>query len=82
VEANACVANKTSMESKELNTHCVSATPLFLNKLACSRNKTYLCINTKLSTIVGHWNQPRMACHQEGENDEIMHMFATSVVYI
>jgi hypothetical protein len=56
VEANACAAAKTLMESKE--------------------NNTYLCINTKLSTVVGHGNKLRMACHQEGENDEIMHMFA------
>jgi hypothetical protein len=45
-------------------------------------NNTYLCINTKLSTVVGHWNKPRMACHHEGEKDEIMHMFATSGAYI
>jgi hypothetical protein len=82
VDANACVAAKTSMESKEFNTHCVFATPLFLDMFPCSRNKTYLCIDTKLSTVVGRYNQPRIACHQEGENDEIMHMFATLVAYI
>jgi hypothetical protein len=26
--------------------------------------------------------KPRMVCFQEGENDEIMHMFATSSAYI
>jgi hypothetical protein len=62
VDANACAAAKTSMESKE--------------------NITYLCIDTKLSTIFGHWNKSRTACHQEGENNEIMHMFAASGAYI
>jgi hypothetical protein len=43
-------------------------------------NNTYLCIDTKLSTVVGHWNKPRMTCHQEGENDEIIHTFLAPVV--
>jgi hypothetical protein len=86
------------MEGKENNTYCVSATPLFIdifprrrNNMAtplfidifpCIRNNTYLCIDTKLSTIVGHWNKLRIACYQEGENFEIMHMFAASGAYI
>jgi hypothetical protein len=76
VGANACATGKTSMESKENNTHCVSVTPLFLDMFPYIRNNTYLWIDTKLSTVVGHWNKPRMTCHQEWENDEIIHMFA------
>ena len=82
MEANACAEAKTSMESKENNTDCVSATPLFLDMFPCSRNNTYLWIDTKLSTVVGHWNKPRTACHQEGEKDEIMHIFSIPIVYI
>ena len=37
---------------------------------------------TKLSIVVGHWNKPRTACQQEGENDEIMHMFAAPDAFI
>jgi hypothetical protein len=29
-----------------------------------------------------HWNKPRMTCHQERENDKIIHMFVVLVVYI
>jgi hypothetical protein len=50
--------------------------------MASKENNTYLCINTKLSTVVGHWNNPRMARHQEEENDEIIHMFVVPVAYI
>jgi hypothetical protein len=81
VEANACAVAKTSMESKENNTNCVSVTTLFLYIFPYSRNNTYLCIHTKLCIVVGHWNKLTTACHQ-GENDEIMHMFAILVVYI
>jgi hypothetical protein len=42
VEANACAEAKISMESNENNTHCVSATPLFLDMFPCSMNNTYL----------------------------------------
>jgi hypothetical protein len=42
VEANACATPKTSMKSKENNTHCVSATSLFLDMFPCSMNNTYL----------------------------------------
>jgi hypothetical protein len=45
-------------------------------------NITYLCIDTKSSTIVLHWNKPRMACQQKGENNESMHMLVASGVYI
>jgi hypothetical protein len=62
MEANACAAAKTSMESKE--------------------NNTYLCIDTKLSIAVGHWNKSRMTCHQEGENDDILHMLVVPVANI
>jgi hypothetical protein len=78
----ACAAAKTSIESKENNTYCVSTTILFLDMFSCSRNNTYLCIDTKLSTVVGHCNKLRMAYYQEGENDEIMHIFAASCGYI
>jgi hypothetical protein len=81
-EANASAAAKTSIKSKEKCTHCVSATPLFLDLFPCSRNKTYLCIDTKLSIIVGHWNKLRMTRYQEGENNEIMHMLAPTGAYI
>jgi hypothetical protein len=47
------------------------------------RNKHIsLFSDTKWSTIVVHWNKLRMASQQEGENDEIMHMFAASSVHI
>jgi hypothetical protein len=82
VEYNACAAAKTSIKSKENSTHYVFATPLFLDMFLCSMNNTYLCINTKLSTIVSHWNKSRMDCHQEGENDEIMHIFAIGCLYL
>jgi hypothetical protein len=81
-EVNACAVAKTSIESKENNTYCVSTTILFLDMFSCSRNNTYLCIDTKLSTLVGHCNKPWMAYYQEGENDEIMHIFAASYDYI
>jgi hypothetical protein len=76
VEASACAVAKTSRESKENNTHCLYSTPLFLHMSPCSRNNAYPCTDTKLSTIVGHWNKTRTTCCQEGDNDEIMHMFA------
>jgi hypothetical protein len=82
LEANACAAAKASMKSKENNTHCVSTTPLFLDLFPCSRNNTYLCFDTNLSIVVGHWNKSRTACHQQVKNDEIMHMFAIPIVYI
>jgi hypothetical protein len=82
VGANACAAAKTSWESKENNTDCVSTTPLFLHMFPCSRNITYPCIDTKLSIIVGHWNKPRMTYNQQEEDDEIMHIFIVPVVYI
>jgi hypothetical protein len=37
---------------------------------------------TKLRTVVGHWNKPRIACCQEGENDEIVHMFAAPGAFV
>jgi hypothetical protein len=57
---------------------CVVATTSMENK----ENNNYLCIDTKLSPIVGHWNKLRIACHQEGENDEIMQMFPAPGAYI
>jgi hypothetical protein len=54
IEANACAVGKTSMDSKENNTHCLSGTPLFLDMSPCSRNNTYLFIDNKLSIVVGH----------------------------
>jgi hypothetical protein len=82
VEVNASVATKTSIKSKKNSTHCASTTLLFLDMFPCSRNNTYLCIDTKLSTVVGHWNNSGMACYHEGENNEIMHIFVAPGAYI
>jgi hypothetical protein len=64
-----------SHEVSELSTDLAPTT-------SANENKEGEPCTTSITTISIHHLEPRMTQNQEGENDEIMHMFAASGVYI
>jgi hypothetical protein len=64
-----------SHEVLELSTDLVPRT-------STNQSKEGESCNIATTTISTHHHESRMTQNQEGENDEIMHMFAASGVYI